>query len=192
MMVNITAVLAWQSSQQAKERVLLRQVVSVTAHLKGKHTYRWYTAPPALLAAARAARPDRQLSAAGEDGESCVYRLANVPANLASLAADHVSGAAAALSDAGASVQPVPGAFRDGAIAAADAAASGGGGRSVAVTVRGPGGAGVVPAAVQLVSDVAERRLQRLLEKLRLEGFALGMRLTAWFQARSRGRRVRL
>lgn len=34
-----------------------RRVVGATGHQQGKHVYRWYTAPPALLAAARAARP---------------------------------------------------------------------------------------------------------------------------------------
>ncbi len=96
---------------------------------------------------------------------------------------DDVTDAAAALTAAGAPVQPVSRAVRDGAVLAPDGSELNGG-RSMAVTVRGPGGAGVVPAAVQLVSDVAERRLQRLLEKLRSEGFALGMRLTAWLQAR--------
>ena len=65
--------------------------------------------------------------------------------------------------------------------APAAVSAAGAAGGSAAVMVRGPGGA-VKPAPLYTVSDSAERRLQRLLEKLRSEGFALGMRLTAWFQ----------
>ncbi len=68
----------------------------------------------------------------------------------------------------------------DVAVPAADSAAATVGG-SAAVVVRGPGGA-VKPAPLYTVSDSAGRRLDRLLEKLRTEGFALGMRLTAWFQ----------
>ena len=68
----------------------------------------------------------------------------------------------------------------DVAIPAADSAADAAGG-SAAVVVRGPGGT-VKPAPLYTVSDSAGRRLQRLLKKLRDEGFALGMHLTAWFQ----------
>ena len=98
-------------------------------------------------------------------------------------AADDLASAPAARATSEGPLQPAP-----QAVVAVQSpskrAASGNGGRSAAVTVRGPGGAAVAPTAVQLVSDVAERRLQRLLEKLRAEGFALGMRLTPWFQAR--------
>ncbi len=68
---------------------------------------------------------------------------------------------------------------------AADSAAAAAAGGSAAVVVRGPGGA-VKPAPLYTVSDSAGRRLQRLLEKLRAEGFALGMYLTAWFQVCAR------
>ena len=49
---------------------LLRwQVVGVTGHQKGKHTYRWYTAPPEVLAAARASRPPSRVQGPAGTGE---------------------------------------------------------------------------------------------------------------------------
>ena len=46
-----------------------QQVVGVTGHQKGKHTYRWYTVPPEVLAAARAARPMSRIQTDADAGE---------------------------------------------------------------------------------------------------------------------------
>ena len=106
-------------------------------------------------------------------GEAAPARLLPAPSAASTVSPARLAGGAVAEAPAG------PG--DDVAVPSAVSAAAAGGGEPAAVVVRGPGGA-VKPAPLYRVSDSAGRRLQRLLEKLRAEGFALGMRLTAWFQ----------